>query len=228
MSDAWDADDFEPPPGTGAAGGDAPKIPIAKLDKWAGEDEDDDVKDAWDKSDSDSDSGEEDPDRPKAIGADQSGPEPDSAGSVLLASHQDHEFNLLHVRPNVLTCTFRLVPGHSIHGLKVGSIDAMVPVEKADFDQLDKAVVNKISMYAESPHFPDFVENLIKNMCLDLNATTLKKIKMNVEALHAAKLKDERAKAKKPNAKKGGTIRMDTAKDMFSGGADYDELDDFM
>lgn len=100
-------------------------------------------------------------------------------------------------------------------GLKVGSIDAMVPVEKSDFEQLEKAVVNKITMYTESPHFPDFIESLIKNLCLDQSAATLKKIKMNVEALHTAKLKDERAKAKKPNAKKGGTIRMDTTKVSF-------------
>ncbi|XP_059081994.1 eukaryotic translation initiation factor 3 subunit J-like [Tigriopus californicus] len=245
MSDAWDADDFEPPPGTGAAGGDAPKIPIAKLDKWAGEDEDDDVKDAWDKSDSDSDSGEEDPDRPKAVqrkkkkklaeiiaekeaakAAQQAARAAEEAAKRQLNTPEAKMVEKMRLKKMEETSNLQLA--QEMMGLKVGSIDAMVPVEKADFDQLDKAVVNKISMYAESPHFPDFVENLIKNMCLDLNATTLKKIKMNVEALHAAKLKDERAKAKKPNAKKGGTIRMDTAKDMFSGGADYDELDDFM
>ena len=50
-----DAEDFEP----GAAKKDEPAKPS---DKWDGEDEDDDVKDAWDKSDD-----EEGGDQPKAI-----------------------------------------------------------------------------------------------------------------------------------------------------------------
>ena len=48
MSDAWDADDYEPP---AASGG----VSVKPSDKWEGEDEDDDVKDAWD-----ADSDEED------------------------------------------------------------------------------------------------------------------------------------------------------------------------
>ena len=52
-----DADDFEP----GQAKKDEPEKPT---DKWDGEDEDDDVKDAWDKSD---DEEKEGGDQPKAI-----------------------------------------------------------------------------------------------------------------------------------------------------------------
>ena len=52
-----DADDFEP--------GQAKKDePVKPSDKWDGEDEDDDVKDAWDKSD---DEEKEGGDQPKAI-----------------------------------------------------------------------------------------------------------------------------------------------------------------
>ena len=50
-NDAWDADDYEPPaPGKAAA--------VTSTDKWEGEDEDDDVKDAWD-ADSDDESKED-------------------------------------------------------------------------------------------------------------------------------------------------------------------------
>ena len=48
-NDAWDADDYEPP----AAGAKE----AAATDKWDGEDEDDDIKDAWD-ADSDEDKSE--------------------------------------------------------------------------------------------------------------------------------------------------------------------------
>lgn len=239
MTDSWDADDFEPPK-------ELPKIPIAKLDKWEGEDEEDDVKDAWDKSDSD-ESGDSttDPDRPKAVQRKKKKKlaeiiaEKEAAKAAQMAARAAEEQakrqlntpeakNVEKMRLKKMEETSNLQLAQEMMGLKVGSIDAMVPVEKSDFEQLEKAVVNKITMYTESPHFPDFIESLIKNLCLDQSAATLKKIKMNVEALHTAKLKDERAKAKKPNAKKGGTIRMDTTKDMFSGGADYDDLDDFM
>lgn len=51
-NDAWDADDYEPPaPG---------KAAVAATDKWEGEDEDDDVKDAWDADSDDESSKQED------------------------------------------------------------------------------------------------------------------------------------------------------------------------
>lgn len=61
-----------------------------------------------------------------------------------------------------------------------------------------------------------------------VNATTLKKIKMNTEALHSVKLKEEKtAKSKKGKAK---GIKMDLDKDLYGdgGGGGYDDMDDFM
>ena len=52
-----DDDDFEPAEAT-------PKAPAVVSDKWDGEDEEDDVKDTWDKSSGDEDG---DADKPKAI-----------------------------------------------------------------------------------------------------------------------------------------------------------------
>ena len=100
-------------------------------------------------------------------------------------------------------------------GLTVGSsVDKIVPVSKEDFDQLEKAIVDKVSSCNSSKDltlFSDFVESLIKNLCLDLQAPALKKVKIHVEALHATRLKEEKAnKAKK--SKKGGQLRMDTTK----------------
>lgn len=45
-----------------------------------------------------------------------------------------------------------------------------------------------------------------------MNAQTLKKIKMDVEALHSTKLKEEAAAKKKKPGKKAGTVKMDTDK----------------
>merc|ERR1711878_199216 len=64
MSDAeWDADDFEPK--TSNLEAERPKT-----DKWGGEDEDDDVKDSWDKEsddDDDTSKGSEDSNSMKAV-----------------------------------------------------------------------------------------------------------------------------------------------------------------
>ena len=43
----------------------------------------------------------------------------------------------------------------------------MVPVDKEDFDQFEKALNEKISMFASSEHYPDFVERLVKSLCLE-------------------------------------------------------------
>ena len=60
-SDAWDADDYDPTPGSKAA------APSANTDKWEGEDEEDDVKDAWD-ADSDEEKKKDDKPAPAKPG----------------------------------------------------------------------------------------------------------------------------------------------------------------
>ena len=60
-SDAWDADDYDPTPGSKAA------APAANTDKWEGEDEEDDVKDAWD-ADSDEEKPKDDKPAPAKPG----------------------------------------------------------------------------------------------------------------------------------------------------------------
>lgn len=52
-------------------------------------------------------------------------------------------------------------------GEKQGSIDSMVPVDKEDFEQFEKALSEKITMFASSEHYSDFVESLVKSLCLE-------------------------------------------------------------
>ena len=97
----------------------------------------------------------------------------------------------------------------------MGSIDGMVPVDKADFVEFEKALTDKISMFSTSAHYPDFLTGLVKSLMLDQNAATCKKVKMDAEALHATKLKEEKAaaaKAKKGKPGKSGSLRMDTSR----------------
>ena len=42
------------------------------------------------------------------------------------------------------------------------SIDGLRPETKADFDKLEKAISAKLTPYASSDHYADFVESLVR------------------------------------------------------------------
>lgn len=235
MADAWDADDFEPEAPTNAG----------PSDRWEGEDEDDDVKDAWDKSDDEDDSKGDD--KPKAVQRKKKKKigdiiaEKEAAKEAQLDAKASEEakkkalntpearnaekLRLLKMEENA-----NLQLAKDMMGLSTASgIDSMVPVSKSEFENFQKALVEKISAFNNSDHYNDFMENLVKELCIDLNTATLKKIKMSVEALHSTKLKEEKAaKAKKGKPSKGGSLRMDTTKELYGDDGGYDDMDDFM
>jgi hypothetical protein len=53
-------------------------------------------------------------------------------------------------------------------------IDAMDPSSKEEFDELQTAISKKIQLYTKSPHFPVFVEDLIRNICVNCKYTNEK------------------------------------------------------
>lgn len=236
----WDDDDFEPTDTAAAKA--AAKI---ATDKWDGEDEDDDVKDAWDKSSDEDD----DPDKPKAVqrkkkkkladiiaekeAAKASELENRAAEAAAKKQMNTPEAKMAEkARLQKMEENANLMLAKDMMGLKMGSIDAMIPVDKEDFNQFEKALTEKITMYSNSTHYPDFMATLVKNLSVDLNAASLKKIKMDVEAMHNAKLKLEKAQTAKKNkgGGKAGSLKMDTSKDIYTphAGADYTDMDDFM
>jgi len=236
MSDAeWDADDFEP---------DLNKkvVPAAAAtDKWDGEDEEDSGKEDWEKDDN-----QENGDQPKAVQRKKKKKLAD-----ILAEKEAAKEAELEARANELAAkkmantpegraiekmrllkmeeSVNIQMAKDMAGIKTSSIDGMVPVAKDEFEAFEKALTEKIQIFATSEYYTGFLESLFKNLSLDLNAATLKKIKMNTEALHSAKLKEEKSKNKKKPAGKGG-IKMDLSKDMYAnaGGGGYDDMDDFM
>lgn len=86
-------------------------------------------------------------------------------------------------------------------------------MSKDDFEKFERAISDKITMFSASDHYGPMLESLVPKVCLDLNASTIKSIKMNLEALYNTKLKDEKAAAQKAKKKgKGSSIKMDTQK----------------
>lgn len=240
MADAdWDADDFEPTLSTTAV--------KSVSDKWEGEDEDDDVKDAWDK---DSDDDSQDSPTTKAVQrkkkkkladilAEKEASKLKEAEALaekeatLKAANTPEAKNQEKLRQLKMQEQMDRTLAKEMCGMNVGSIDAMIPVSKEEFDQLEKAIVEKVQTNSTSEHYPELVEGIVKDLCIDMSVATLKKIKIHVETLHSTKLRDEKA-SKSKKAKGKSTVKMDLDKDIFGGGggggggADYDDLDDIM
>jgi len=227
MSDEeWDAEGFQP-------------AKVEPTDKWDGEDEDDDIKDAWDKSDSEDDNSkgstsEELKDtkiKPKKKLADKIAErealkEQKQAEKAPLTEEEKLAEKL---RLQKLEEVANIQQLRDMCGLKEKKIDTLVPVTKEDFEQFGKAISEKIQTFASSEHYSDLIENITKEICLDLNTTNLKKVKLQIESLHTAKLKEEKASKSKKTSKAGKGLKMDLSKDLYGGDdGGFDDMDDFM
>nr|XP_016941751.2 eukaryotic translation initiation factor 3 subunit J-like [Drosophila suzukii] len=70
-----------------------------------------------------------------------------------------------------------------------GGFDAFNPESKEEFKEFGTTNSWKVAQFRESEHFPQFVEDLVRSLCVNLSAADIKKVKMNVEILHSEKLK---------------------------------------
>jgi len=231
MSDAWDADDYEPP---AAGSGGASKV--VATDKWEGEDEDDDVKDAWD-----ADSDEED-EKVAAAPAAKPAAKKKLRSKIALreAAEAQADEDLTpeekaaeKLRAMKMEENAQMSLTRDMLGLKSGAIDSMVPVTKEDFESFGKALAEKIRLFNNSEHYQDLLESITKDLVIDMTVPTLKKVKIHVEGMHSTRLKEEKSKSK-PKVGKGKTsLKNDLDKDLFGGGGgaggyDDDGMDDFM
>lgn len=245
----WDEDDFEP---------NAPKagdVSSAKLtDKWAGEDEDDDIKESWELSSDEEVKEEDKSDQPVKVKKkktlaqkiaekeeaaelarlEELAAEEENTPEAILAAKMKHQ-RLAEEEDREL---FRdLVGVESTNsgggGGGGGAIDSMIPETREEFERFSTMVSEKFASLEGSDHFQDFAANFIDVMCRDqLNVATLKKVKQSAEAFHSAKLKEEKAKGKAATAKnatKKATLKTGRANDHMSlAGGGYDDMDDFM
>jgi len=234
-NDAWDADDYEPP---AAASSKA----VAANDKWDGEDEDDDVKDAWD-ADSEEEKSKEEP-APQAeaskvskkkklrdkIALKEAAQAQDEEDDDSLKSPEDKLAEKLRRQKMEEDAQYALT--RDMLGLKSGSIDSMVPESKEDFEAFGKLICEKIRMFSGSDHYNELLESVTKDLAIDLPVPSLKRVKIHVEGLHSTRLKEEKASKSKQKQKAGkASLKSDLDKDLFGGGgaADFgDDMDDFM
>merc|ERR1712107_152650 len=213
-----------------------------------GEDEDDDIKDAWD-AESEEENSEKSEEAAKPVKVKkkktlaQKIAEKEEAAALARQGRlaREEEEKQLNTPEGKLAEKLRLQKMQEEVDLKLaaemlgvsgggggGVIDNAQPSSKEDFEKLTKDITDKISEFESSEHYQDFIENLVKGLCPSLTVATLKKCKTHVEAFHSAKLKEERAAASKSKKGKAGlkTLKMDSEMSNYDGG--YNDMDDFM
>lgn len=241
----WDADSFEP------------EEPIKKapvLDKWEGEDEDEDVKDNWD---------DEDEEEEKNV--DVKKPETKVSEKKKLSEKIKEKENRLRKKQQEkeerLQNQEQLTPeellveklrakqlqeesdmelakdafGVCTTSNSVSGIDAMCPSSREDFTEFEKLLKEKITQFEKSVHYSSFLDSLFRELCISLEVEDLKKISNSLSALLGEKQKQEKQnkgkKKKKGVVAGGGGFKAKMKDDLDYGGFEGDyaqDYDDFM
>ncbi|KAG8183028.1 hypothetical protein JTE90_015659 [Oedothorax gibbosus] len=210
----WENEDFEP----------TLKKPILHTDRWEGEDEDDDVKDNWDDEEA------EEKEKPEQNMVAMQ-PKKKKPLAQIIAEKEEKRRKELEEKQRLqkeqqnkdLTPQERLANKLKQQKLQeeadlqlaketfgvidaVQTIDQMKPSSKEDFDNFKKALVEKIQQSEESPHFVSFLEDLFRDICLNVSPEDIKKVTSSLTALANEKTKVLKAKAGKKKSKKGPSL----------------------
>ncbi|XP_046897761.1 eukaryotic translation initiation factor 3 subunit J-B [Hypomesus transpacificus] len=242
MADAdWDNDNFEH----------LEPIPKAVvLDKWEGEDEEDDVKDNWDDEEEEkkaevkkaetkvsekkklSEKIKEKENRlrkkqeeKRSMEAEELSPEEQQAEKLRVMQLQEAADLELAKE------AFGVSSSNNLSGL-----DAMCPSSKDDFTEFEKLLKEKISQFEKSVHYSNFLDSLFRELCISLEVEDLKKISGSLTALLNEKQKQEKQNKQGKKKKKGvvpaGGMKSKMKDDLadygdFEGGYTQD-YEDFM
>ncbi|KAF3832710.1 hypothetical protein F7725_026375 [Dissostichus mawsoni] len=227
----WDAETFEP---------EEPNKKAAVVDKWEGEDDEDDVKDNWDDD-------EEEKEKRAAMKKDQRERKPvKEKEEEKMKELEENEEELspeelladkLRVKKLQEEADLELAKdafGVSSTASSVTGLDAMCPSSKEDFTEFENKLKEKISQFETSVHYSSFLDSLFRELCISLEIEDLKKVSNSLTALLSEKQKQEKqnkGKKKKKGVVAGGGLKAQLRDDMeygeFDGGYAQD-YEDFM
>ncbi|XP_035484211.1 eukaryotic translation initiation factor 3 subunit J-B [Scophthalmus maximus] len=242
----WDADNFE---------ADEPTEKAAVLvDKWEGEDEEEDIKDNWDDEETEENKAEvkkaetkvsekkklsekikEKENRLKKKQQELKEKELENTQAELTPEELLEE--KLRVQKLQEAADLELAKdafGDSSTSNSVAGIDAMCPSSKDDFTEFEKLLKEKISQFEKSVHYSSFLDSLFRELCISLEIEDLKKVSNSLTALLSEKQKQEKqnkGKKKKKGVVAGGGLKAQLRDDLeyaaFDGGYTQD-YEDFM
>ncbi|XP_034383358.1 eukaryotic translation initiation factor 3 subunit J-B [Cyclopterus lumpus] len=238
----WDAETFEP---------EEPTKKAASMDKWEGEDDEDDVKDNWD---------DEDEEKEKKAALKKKALETKVSEKKKLSEKIKEKEKQEELKKKELAEEEELTPEEELaekirvkklqedadlelakDAFGVGStsnsvtgIDAMSPSSKEDFTEFEKLLKEKISQFEKSVHYSSFLDSLFRELCISLEVEDLKKVSNSLTALLSEKQKQEKqnkGKKKKKGVVAGGGLKAQLRDDLeyaeFDGGYAQD-YEDFM
>ncbi|XP_029910452.1 eukaryotic translation initiation factor 3 subunit J-A isoform X2 [Myripristis murdjan] len=224
-ADSWDAESFEP---------DEPTVKPVVLDRWEGEDDDEDVKDNWDDEEEELEeekNTETKPSEKSKVNEKTEEKQPserkkqeqlrkrleETQGSTDVTREED-----LAEKPQKDADLRRTNEALGVSN-NITGIDAISPTSRDDFTEFEKLLKDKISPYEKSIHYSGFLESLFRDLCLSLEVEDLKKINTSITVLLSEKQKQE--KQNKGKKKKKGTASGGLKAKMKDDLADYGEFD---
>ncbi|XP_032365858.1 eukaryotic translation initiation factor 3 subunit J-B [Etheostoma spectabile] len=241
----WDAETFDL---------EEPIKKAAAMDKWEGEDEEDEVKDNWDDEDEDGEKKAEMKKPETKVSEKKKLSEKIKEKENRLKKKQQELKNVLEEEKEELSPEEQLAEkirvkelqeaadlelakdafGVSSNSNIVTGIDAMNPSSKEDFTEFEKLLKEKISHFEKSVHYSSFLDSLFRELCISLEVEDLKKVSNSLTALLSEKQKQEKqnkGKKKKKGVVPGGGFKAQLRDDLdyaeFDGGYAQD-YEDFM
>ena len=201
--------------------------------KWQEEDDADDVKDNWEDEDEEppkpvpkpEQQSKQKPPNRRGVGNNKSGDNSAADSGRPLTAQEQREKRLQEERAQKES-DLRLTK--QMLGMEDKDISLEFPLNtKEDFDNFHKNLVHKLWCYDKSPHYPNLLEKLFRDLCVPLEADELKSLSSTVNALFNEKVKVNKNKPKK-KLTKGLALKVERSQ-LNERADDYmDELDDIM
>lgn len=200
--ESWDEDTFEPA---------VPSIVPVALNKWEGEDEEEEVKESWE---------DEDEEKKEEIKAETEAKKPkkkplaekiaekerlkreemerrlreeteeDISPEEKLRRQQESDLKL------ALETTFGCSKNNDIS-------DISLPSSNEEFEVFTDNLSKKLTPLSKSTEYPTFVENLTRSLCATMSSLDIKKVKNSLDNLFLEKQKIEKGDKAKKNKGKG-------------------------
>lgn len=220
------------------------------MDKWEGEDEEEDVKDNWDDEEEEDTKKVEVKKTEKKVSDKKKLMEKIKEKENRLKKKQQELENSraeltqeeqlaekLRVKKLQEDADLELAKdafGVSSTSNSVTGIDGMCPSSKEDFTEFEKLLKEKITQFEKSVHYSSFLDSLFRELCISLEVDDLKKVSNSLSVLLSEKQKQEKqnkGKKKKKGVVPGGGLKAQLRDDLdyaeFDGGYAQD-YEDFM
>ncbi|XP_043247211.1 eukaryotic translation initiation factor 3 subunit J-like [Amphibalanus amphitrite] len=224
--DDWESENFKPPTALGTTTG----------DKWEGEDEEEDAPDDWEAEDDEDKPAVpvvEAPVKKKKSLAERIAEKEAKRREELERRRQEEEEAQRNLSPEEqLAAKARALKMQEDADLEVAMetfgvskddmpssspLDAR-PTNKEEFDSYRSALVEKLRSLESSPCYAGFLEDLVRDLCWNMDSDEVKKVSTALNALYNDKVKSKQGKSKK--SKKGASLKVEKSA--------YDDFEDFI